>query len=178
MRYDKLRSYVPGAKALQITMAKKNFDGQKGIIVSNKVVATVLGLSPEKVLKYSLASHLVAGNVNIALVKHSLGHRSKILGLLSQGTYHPIFWRPTTGWESLGRPPFCGRAGRRRHRYFRHWAPFSGPFPSSHPSTNWTTKWATKIARKNGLRTPHLGQRLGNCSNKSLDLSRLRLNTG
>jgi len=37
MRYDKLRSYVPGAKALQITMAKKNFDGQKGIIVSNKV---------------------------------------------------------------------------------------------------------------------------------------------
>src|SRR2546428_11253370 len=74
-------------------------------------MATVLGLSPEKVLKYSLASHLVAGNVNIALVKQALGHRSKILGLLSQGTYHPIFWRPTTGWESLGRPPFCGPAG-------------------------------------------------------------------
>ena len=53
-----------------------------------QAIATALGLSPEKVLKYSLASHLVAGNVNIALVKHSLGHRSKILRLLSQETYH------------------------------------------------------------------------------------------
>ena len=28
------------------------------------------------VLKHSLASHLVAGNVNLALVKQALGHRS------------------------------------------------------------------------------------------------------
>ena len=46
-----------------------------------QVIATALGLSPEKrhphVLKHSLATHLVAGNVNLALVKQSLGHRSK-----------------------------------------------------------------------------------------------------
>ena len=65
-------------------------------------IATALGLSPEKVLKHSLASHLVAGNVNLALVKQSLGHRSKILGLLSQETYHPISWPPNPGWQSLG----------------------------------------------------------------------------
>jgi site-specific recombinase XerD len=38
------------------------------------------GLSPEKrhphVLKHSLASHLVAGNVNLALIRQTLGHRS------------------------------------------------------------------------------------------------------
>src|SRR2546427_6123734 len=33
-----------------------------------------------------------------------------LLGLLSQETYHPIFWPPNPGWETLGRPPFCGRA--------------------------------------------------------------------
>src|SRR2546426_676270 len=46
-----------------------------------QVIATALGLSPEKrhphVFKHSLATHLVAGNVNLALVKQSLGHRSK-----------------------------------------------------------------------------------------------------
>jgi site-specific recombinase XerD len=42
--------------------------------------AEAAGLTPEKrhphVLKHSLASNLVAANVNLALVKHALGHRS------------------------------------------------------------------------------------------------------
>src|SRR5437899_7194212 len=42
----------------------------------------------------------------------------EILGPLSQETYHPIFWPPNPGWESLGRPPFCGPAGWQRHGYF------------------------------------------------------------
>jgi len=43
-------------------------------------IAESAGLPPEKrhphVLKHSLASHLVAGNVNLALVRQALGHRS------------------------------------------------------------------------------------------------------
>jgi integrase len=42
--------------------------------------AEIAGLPPEKrhphVLKHSLASHLVAGNVNLALIRQALGHRS------------------------------------------------------------------------------------------------------
>jgi type 1 fimbriae regulatory protein FimB len=42
--------------------------------------AVIAGLATEKrhphTLKHSLASHLVAGNVNLALVKQALGHRS------------------------------------------------------------------------------------------------------
>jgi type 1 fimbriae regulatory protein FimB len=45
-----------------------------------RAVAEATGLPIEKshphVLKHSLASHLVAGNVNLALVKQALGHRS------------------------------------------------------------------------------------------------------
>lgn len=45
-----------------------------------QTVADAAGLPAEKrhphVLKHSLASHLVAGNVNLALVKQALGHRS------------------------------------------------------------------------------------------------------
>jgi site-specific recombinase XerD len=45
-----------------------------------KAVAISAGISAEKrhphVLKHSLASHLVAGNVNLALVRQALGHRS------------------------------------------------------------------------------------------------------
>lgn len=45
-----------------------------------RACAEAAGLPPEKrhphVLKHSLASHLVAGNVNLALVKQALGHRS------------------------------------------------------------------------------------------------------
>ena len=43
-------------------------------------VAEEAGLSPEKrhphVLKHSLASHLVMGNANLALIRQALGHRS------------------------------------------------------------------------------------------------------
>jgi integrase len=43
-------------------------------------LGAVAGLPPEKrhphALKHSLASHLVAGNVNLALVKQQLGHKS------------------------------------------------------------------------------------------------------
>jgi len=42
--------------------------------------AKTAGLPPEKrhphVLKHSLASHLVAGNVNLAFIRQALGHRS------------------------------------------------------------------------------------------------------
>lgn len=45
-----------------------------------QAVAMVAGISSEKrhphVLKHSLASHLVAGNVNLALIRQALGHRS------------------------------------------------------------------------------------------------------
>lgn len=45
-----------------------------------QAVASAAGISSEKrhphVLKHSLASHLVAGNVNLALVRQALGHRS------------------------------------------------------------------------------------------------------
>jgi type 1 fimbriae regulatory protein FimB len=45
-----------------------------------QALAREVGLSAEKshphVLKHTLASHLVAGNVNLALVKQALGHRS------------------------------------------------------------------------------------------------------
>jgi integrase len=45
-----------------------------------QAVAETAGLPAGKrhphVLKHSLASHLIAGNVNLALVKQALGHRS------------------------------------------------------------------------------------------------------
>jgi len=45
-----------------------------------RTYAETAGLPPEKrhphVLKHSLASHLVAGNVNLALIRQALGHRS------------------------------------------------------------------------------------------------------
>jgi type 1 fimbriae regulatory protein FimB len=45
-----------------------------------RACAETAGLAPEKrhphVLKHSLASHLVAGNVNLALIRQALGHRS------------------------------------------------------------------------------------------------------
>jgi integrase len=45
-----------------------------------RACAEAAGLPPEKrhphVLKHSLASHLVAGNVNLALIRQALGHRS------------------------------------------------------------------------------------------------------
>ena len=45
-----------------------------------QVVAAAAGIPSDKrhphVLKHSLASHLVAGNVNLALIRQALGHRS------------------------------------------------------------------------------------------------------
>lgn len=45
-----------------------------------RAIAESAGLPREKrhphVLKHSLASHLVAGNVNLALIRQALGHRS------------------------------------------------------------------------------------------------------
>src|SRR5262249_27730176 len=55
-----------------------------------QAVADAAGLPPEKrhphVLKHSLASHLIAGNVNLALVKQALGHRSISSTMIYVGT--------------------------------------------------------------------------------------------
>jgi type 1 fimbriae regulatory protein FimB len=55
-----------------------------------RAVAESAGLAAEKrhphVLKHSLASHLVAGNVNLALVKQALGHRSISSTMVYVGT--------------------------------------------------------------------------------------------
>ena len=55
-----------------------------------QAIAKAAGLPAEKrhphVLKHSLASHLVAGNVNLALVKQALGHRSISSTMIYVGT--------------------------------------------------------------------------------------------
>ena len=55
-----------------------------------QAVAEAAGLPAEKrhphVLKHSLASHLIAGNVNLALVKQALGHRSISSTMVYVGT--------------------------------------------------------------------------------------------
>jgi len=55
-----------------------------------QAIATAAGLPAEKrhphCLKHSLASHLVAGNVNLALIKQALGHRSINSTMLYVGT--------------------------------------------------------------------------------------------
>jgi site-specific recombinase XerD len=49
-----------------------------------------VGLPTDKrhphVLKHSLASHLVAGNVNLALIKQALGHRAISSAMINVGT--------------------------------------------------------------------------------------------
>jgi site-specific recombinase XerD len=80
--------------ALRAWLRKRQTDGsdylfasQKGGKLSRiqffrvfKKIAEISGLSVEKrhphVLKHSLASHLVAGNANLALIRQALGHRS------------------------------------------------------------------------------------------------------
>lgn len=80
--------------ALRAWLRVRRPDGSNFLFVSQKggklhrsaffrsfqAIAAAAGLTAEKrhphVLKHSLASHLVAGNVNLALVKQSLGHRS------------------------------------------------------------------------------------------------------
>jgi site-specific recombinase XerD len=80
--------------ALRAWLRKRPVDGSDYLFTSQKggklgrtqffrnfqTVAGRAGLAPEKrhphVLKHSLASHLVAGNANLALVRQALGHRS------------------------------------------------------------------------------------------------------
>ena len=80
--------------ALRAWLRKRPADGSDYLFTSQKggklgrtqffrnfqTIAESAGLADEKrhphVLKHSLASHLVAGNVNLALVRQALGHRS------------------------------------------------------------------------------------------------------
>jgi len=80
--------------AVRAWLRKREADGSDYLFTSQKggklsriqffrnfqMVAAVAGLSAEKrhphVLKHSLASHLVAGNANLALIRQALGHRS------------------------------------------------------------------------------------------------------
>jgi integrase/recombinase XerD len=80
--------------AIRAWLHKRTADGSDYLFTSQKggkldrtqffrnfqKVAASAGLSVEKrhphVLKHSLASHLVAGNANLALVRQALGHRS------------------------------------------------------------------------------------------------------
>ena len=80
--------------ALRAWLHKRSQDGSDYLFTSQKggklsriqffrvfqTVAEIAGLPVEKrhphVLKHSLASHLVAGNANLALVRQALGHRS------------------------------------------------------------------------------------------------------
>jgi integrase len=88
------RPLLDEISALKAWMRQRPNDGSEYLFVSQKggrldrsqffrqfqSAARLAGLSPEKqhphTLKHSLASHLVAGNVNLALVKQALGHRS------------------------------------------------------------------------------------------------------
>jgi len=80
--------------AVRAWLRKRRADGSDYLFTSQKggklsriqffrnfqTVAESAGLSVEKrhphVLKHSLASHLIAGNANLALVRQALGHRS------------------------------------------------------------------------------------------------------
>jgi integrase/recombinase XerD len=80
--------------AIRSWLRKRPVDGSNYLFTSQKggkldriqffrvfqMVAEIAGLPVEKrhphVLKHSLASHLVAGKVNLALVRQALGHRS------------------------------------------------------------------------------------------------------
>ena len=57
---------------------------------SSKQLPAPLACQPRKgvphCLKHSLASHLVAGNVNLALIKQALGHRSISSTMVYVGT--------------------------------------------------------------------------------------------
>jgi type 1 fimbriae regulatory protein FimB len=81
-------------KALREWLRQRPEDGSDFLFVSQKggrldrtqffrlfqSIATAAGLPPEKrhphALKHSIASHLVSANVNLALVKQQLGHKS------------------------------------------------------------------------------------------------------
>ena len=81
-------------RALRSWLQQRQHDGSDFVFLSQKggkldrsqffrlfrSIAAAAGLPPEKrhphVLKHSLATHLVAANVNLALVKTQLGHRA------------------------------------------------------------------------------------------------------
>jgi len=80
--------------ALRSWLRTRPADGSESLFVSQKggrldrtqffrvfqSISAAAGISSDKrhphVLKHSLASHLVAGNVNLALIRQALGHRS------------------------------------------------------------------------------------------------------
>jgi site-specific recombinase XerD len=88
------QSLLDEVKALRSWFRERRSDGSDYLFTSQKggrldrtqffrvfrAVAESAGLPREKrhphVLKHSLASHLVAGNVNLALIRQALGHRS------------------------------------------------------------------------------------------------------
>jgi integrase len=90
--------------ALRSWLKVRSADGSDYLFISQKgglldrtqffrifqAVAEAAGLPAEKrhphCLKHSLASHLVAGNVNLALVKQALGHRSISSTMVYVGT--------------------------------------------------------------------------------------------
>jgi integrase len=81
-------------KALRVWLQQRPNDGSNFLFVSQKggrldrtqffrlfrAISKAAGLPPEKrhphVLKHSIASHLISANVNLALVKTQLGHKS------------------------------------------------------------------------------------------------------
>src|SRR6266849_3995448 len=89
--------------ALRAYLRDREADGSDFLFVSQKggrlhrsqffrlfqAIAEAAGLPVEKrhhALKHSLASHLVAGNVNLALVKQALGHRAISSTMVYVGT--------------------------------------------------------------------------------------------
>src|SRR6202030_1895226 len=90
--------------AIRAWLRKRPADGSDYLFTSQKggrldrtqffrifqAITEAAGLPTEKrhphVLKHSLASHLVASNVNLALVKQALGHRSISSTMVYVGT--------------------------------------------------------------------------------------------
>jgi integrase len=75
-----LRSRPADGSGFLFTSQKGGKLGREQVFRVFQKVAELAGLPPNKrhphVLKHSLASHLVAGNVNLAHVRKALGHRS------------------------------------------------------------------------------------------------------
>jgi site-specific recombinase XerD len=75
-----LRKWPADGSDYLFTSQKGGKLGRTQFFRNFQTVAESVGLSVEKrhphVLKHSLASHLVAGNANLALIRQALGHRS------------------------------------------------------------------------------------------------------
>ena len=90
--------------ALRAWLKARPADGSDSLFTSQKggrldrtqffrvfqAISAAAGISSDKrhphVLKHSLASHLVAGNVNLALIRQALGHRSISSTMVYVGT--------------------------------------------------------------------------------------------